>query len=128
MRVTAWSGGGIGQDQIAAALNITRPTLVKHYGTQLAIGKATMDGLAISTLALAMQRGGKEAVVAAKWWTACRMGWSERVILDDDKLTDVPMRVIIELVGDPVPVAAESTERQTTRATFNAGRHVQLVG
>ncbi len=76
----------------------------------------------------AMQRGGKEAVIAAKWWMQARMGWTDRFIVDDGQPADTPMRVVIELVGDPAPAAAASTDRQTTRAAFEAGRPVQLVG
>ena len=126
-RVIAWSGGGIDQKLIAESLHISDPTLRKHYRAELRTGKATMDGLAISALAAAMQRGGKEAVAAAKWWTQARMGWSEKLLVDDGR-ADQPMRVVIELVGDPPPLAAESTDRQTTRAAFDAARHVQLVG
>ena len=126
-RVMAWSGGGIGQGEIAASLGISRPTLAKHYQQQLDLGKAAIDGLAISTLVSAMQRGGKEAVTAAKWWTQARMGWSEKLLVDDGR-PKVPLRVIIELLGDPAPVTAESTDHRTTRAAFDASRCVRLVG
>lgn len=93
-RVTAWSGGGIELAMIAAGLpnptpdnpervGISIPTLKKHYRAELLTGKSMMDGLAISALGAAMQRGGKEAVVAAKWWTQSRMGWSERITVVD---------------------------------------------
>lgn len=125
-KVTAWSGGGIELALIAKSLGISDKTLTKHYGPQLATGKATMDGLAISTLALAMQRGGKEAVVAAKWWTQSRMGWTERLLIDDGKPTDAPMRVIIELVGDAPADRETATAR--TRQGFDASNLVDLVG
>jgi hypothetical protein len=125
MRVTVWSGGGIDQALIAQSLGITRPTLVKHYKDELATGKATMDGLAVSALAAAMQRGGKEAVVAAKWWTASRMGWTERVIVDDGKPGDTPMRVVIELMGD---APTDQHQPAKSRPGFDAANLVQLVG
>ncbi len=125
-RVTAWTGGGIDQEQIAAALGVTRRTLAKYYRPELAAGKGTMDGLAISALVLAMQRGGKEAVAAAKWWTQSRMGWTEKLTIDDvSALKDTPMRVIIELVGDP---AVADTAPAKARAGFDADNLVQLVG
>lgn len=98
-RVIAWSGGGIKQDAIAISLGISTPTLVKHYPAELRTGKARMDALAISVLVAAMQRGGKEAVAAAKWWTQARMGWSKMVIMDDGKPGDTLLGIIIELVG-----------------------------
>jgi hypothetical protein len=124
-RVTVWSGGGIEQELIAQSLGISRPTLVKHYADQLAVGKATMDGLAVSALAAAMQRGGKEAVVAAKWWTQSRMNWVERVVVDDGKPGDTPMRVIVELVGD---APTDQHQQARTRPTFDATTYVEFVG
>lgn len=125
LRVTAWSGGGIDQAQIARALGMTRRTLSKHYQVELAAGRGTMDGMAVTALAVAMQQGGKEAVAAAKWWTQSRMGWSEKLTIDDGKLADVPMRVIIELVGDP---AVADTTPARTRAGFDVGNIVEFVG
>lgn len=125
-KVTAWTGGGIDQAQIARALGIAPRTLSKHYRVELAAGRGTMDGMAITALALAMQRGGKEAVAAAKWWTQSRMGWSEKLTIDDvTALKDTPMRVIIELVGDP---AVADTAPARPRSGFDADNLVQLVG
>jgi len=125
-KVTAWTGGGIDQEQIAKALSINRRTLAKHYKVELDAGRGTMDGMAITALALAMQRGGKEAVAAAKWWTQSRMGWSEKLTIDDvTALKDTPMRVIIELVGDP---AVADTAPSRPRLGFDADNLVQLVG
>lgn len=127
-RVTVWAGGGIDQVMIAKALGISRPTLVKHYKPELAIGAATMDGLAISALASAMQRGGKEAVAAAKWWTQSRMGWTERVLIDDEKLRDTPVRVIVELVGDAAADIQIQQPSARTRPGFDPSKAVTLVG
>jgi hypothetical protein len=136
-RVTAWSGGGIEQKMIAASipdptpdkphkLGISVPTLIKHYKTELLTGKAMMDGLAISALGAAMQRGGKEAVVAAKWWTQSRMGWTERIEIDD-KSADTPMRVIVEYVGEAAPARVEQSAPRT-RLADDVRKNVQLVG
>lgn len=125
-KVTAWTGGGIDQEQIAKALGIAPRTLSKHYKVELRAGRGTMDGMAISALALAMQRGGKEAVAAAKWWTQSRMGWSEKLTIDDvTALKDIPMRVTIELVGDP---AVADTTPARERPDFDTANLVQLVG
>lgn len=139
-RVTAWSGGGIELALIAASLpdprpdkpdkiGISVPTLNKHYKTELLTGKAMMDGLAIGTLGEAMQRGGKEAVVAAKWWTQSRMGWTERIIVDDGKPADTPMRVIVELVGEAAAPRIEQTAPRTgSRLADDIRKGVHLVG
>lgn len=124
-RVTAWAGGGIIQEDIARALGITRRVLARYYKPQLDAGKATIDGLAVSAIVRAMQGTGKESFAAAKWWTQSRMGWTEKLIIDDGKLADVPMRVIIELVGD-APIIEQGPAKP--RLGFDASKHVQLVG
>jgi hypothetical protein len=138
--VAAWSGGGIELAMIAAAMptptekdpakkGISIPTLHRHYATELAAGKAMMDGLAVTALGRAMSRGGKEAVVAAKWWTQSRMGWTERIVVDDGKPADTPMRVIVELVGEAVPQAATSSAPRTgSRLSDDIRTNVKLVG
>jgi len=115
-RVTAWSGGGIEQAMIAASLpdptpekpgkiGISVPTLLKHYKTELLTGKTMMDGLAISTLGAAMQRGGKESVVAAKWWTESRMGWRGTVALQNlDKDGNPANSEVVYRWADPPPM------------------------
>ena len=80
-----------------------------------------MSGLAIETLVRAMQAGGKEGVAAAIFWTKMRKGWSEKLVVDDDR-SKQPMRVVVEVVSDPAPVTAETAERQTLRPGFDAGR------
>lgn len=137
-RVIAWSGGGIEQAMIALSLpNPTRKnpkklgisvdTLFKHYGSELAIGKAMMDGLAVSALGTAMQQGGKEAVAAAKWWTQSRMGWTEKIIVDDGR-ADTPLRVIVELVGEAPPKVEQSARQAGPRLSEEIRKNVQLVG
>lgn len=121
--------GGITQDRIAEAVGISEPTLRKHYKAELLIGKAQMDALAVATLGKAMQRGGKEAVAAAKWWTQSRMGWSERGIVDDSKPADTPLRIIVELVGDAAPPRVEQSEPRTgSRLSGDVRKNLQLVG
>lgn len=107
-------------------MGISIKTLIKHYKAELLVGKAMMDGLAISALGTAMSRGGKEAVVAAKWWTQSRMGWTERIIVDDGKPADMPMRVIVELVGEAPPQVEQAAPRPRVGETVRA--NVQLVG
>lgn len=139
-RVTAWSGGGIVLEMIAASLpnptpdkpdkiGISVPTLKRHYKAELLTGQAMMDGLAISALGAAMQRGGKEAVVAAKWWTQSRMGWKETIKVDDGKPAGTPMRVIVELVGEAAaPRVEQSAPRTGSRPPDDLIRNVKLVG
>lgn len=118
-RVTAWSGGGIELEMIAASLpnptpdkpdkiGISVPTLTRHYKAELLTGKAMMDGLAISALGAAMQRGGKEAVVAAKWWTQSRMGWRDTLAVQNlDKDGNPANAEVIYRWADPTPPTTE---------------------
>jgi len=108
--------GGIKQSSIAALVGISEPTLRKHYKGELLIAKAEMDGLAGSTLAKAMARGGKEAVTAAKWWTQSRMGWGKRVIAGNAQPAPTPPQVIVEFVDD---AAAPRVEQSTSRTGFS---------
>ena len=125
-RVTAYTGGGIENVQIARMLGISKTTLRKHYKVQLEVGKATIDGVAISALVRAMQQGGKEAVTAAKFWATTQMGYTERLPVEEKKPGDMPMRVVIEFVGDPAPPTINH-EPARPRVGFNAG-FVDLVG
>lgn len=127
-RVMAWAAGGIDREYIAKGLGISETTLRKHYRGELVIGKAQMDGLAVNTLGLAMQRGGKEAVIAAKFWCQSRMGWSERVIVDDGKAADTPLRVVVEFVGDAPAPRVDQSARTGSRLPDSARQTVQLVG
>lgn len=122
--VAVWSAGSIEQELIARELGISRPTLVKHYEHELSVGKAVMDGLSVGTLKVAMMEGGSAGVAAAKWWQMSRMGWTERLAVDDGKPAG-PMRVVVELVGQDAPKSIEHTR---TRLDYDATNLVQLVG
>jgi hypothetical protein len=66
---------------------------------------------------------------AIKWWQQARMGWSERIVVDDGKPADTPMRVIVELVGEAAPSRVEQTAPRTgSRLSDTAARVLQLVG
>jgi hypothetical protein len=125
-KVTIWSGGGIDLEAIAVALGISKPTLLKHYALQLSVGKVTMDGLAISAIARAMRGDGKESVLAAKFWAVCRMGWTERFIVDDARLRDTPLQITVELVGG-AEAPPEQRQRAKPRLSFDPSL-VDLVG
>lgn len=68
-------------------------------------------------------------MAAAKFWCESRMGWSERITVDDGKLANTPMRVIIELVGDAAPPQVEQSAPKTaSRYSDDMRKNVQLVG
>ena len=119
--------GGITQDRIAVALGCSEPTLRRHFARDIKVGATEIDALAVGTLVAAMRGGGKEAVAAAKWWTQSRMGWTERVTVDDGKPTNVPLRIVVELMGGPEPPEIDlSPPRAGSRFPNNIP--VQFIG
>jgi hypothetical protein len=92
-------GAGIVQQRICALLGISLKTLRKHFKDAIRVGHARIDALSILTLLNAMRGGGEAAVIAAKWWTQARMGWSERRAVDNGKAENAPVPVTIEVVG-----------------------------
>ena len=96
------TAGGVMQDHIAKAIGISAPTLRRHYSREIMIGQTEIDALAIATLVAAMRGGGMEAVIAAKFWTQCRMGWGEGTTVADDGKPVETVRIIVELVGGAV--------------------------
>ena len=120
--VTVMVAGGIQQAAIAGALGILEPTLRRHFRKEVAKGASEV---ALIVVAAHLKRIKPGDIRAINWWEKARMGWTESVVVDDGK-PNMPMRVIIELVGDPAPVTIEQ-ERQP-RPGFDATKLVQLVG
>ncbi|MGD0110159.1 MAG: hypothetical protein ABSC06_40025 [Rhodopila sp.] len=57
------------------------------------------------------------------------MGWSERIIVDDGKPADTPMRVVVEFVGEAgAPQVEQSAPRTGSRLSDDIRKNVQLVG
>lgn len=82
---------GIPQDQIAAAIGVSAPTLRKHYATELAAGKlAANRQVAQNLFAYASGAKGKgpQQVSAAIFWAKTQMGWTERVEVNHVADTD----------------------------------------
>ena len=79
---------GITHDRIAVAIGVSEPRLRWHFARHIKVEQTEIDAQAVGTLVAAMRGGGKEAAAAAKFWCQSRMGWSERVIIDDGKLAD----------------------------------------
>ena len=89
--------GGIAQVDIARARGISAVTLRKHYRAELTNGMTALNTVVIIELVKRIKAGEFPAI---KWWTQSRMGWTERIVVDDGKPADIPMRVIVELVGE----------------------------
>lgn len=123
--VSVMVAGGIGQEDIARARGISPVTLRKHYRTELTTGATALNTIAIIQHVKRIRAGDFAAI---KWWQQSRMGWSERILVDDGKPADQPIRVIVELVGDAAPHADQATSSAGSPRLPNGLRNVQLVG
>jgi hypothetical protein len=122
--VSVMVAGGIAQADIARARGISMVTLRKHYRAELTNGMTALNTIVLIELVKRIKAG---EFPAMKWWTQARMGWSERVVVDDGKPADTPMRVIVEFVGDAAaPRVDQSAPRIGSRLADTA--RVQLVG
>lgn len=124
--VSLMAAGGIAQEDIARARGISKPTLRKHYKNELATGATVLNSIVISEHVKQIRAGNFHAI---KWWQQARMGWSEHIVVDEGKVSDQPMRVIVELVGEAAPARAEpSAPRTGSRLADTARAAVELAG
>lgn len=64
------------QEQIAAILGITEPTLRKHYEAELAIGHVKANNAVAMNLFKQATKDDPKAIRAAEFWLERRAGWS----------------------------------------------------
>jgi hypothetical protein len=155
LTVKVMVAGGIEQVAIAGVLGISAPTLRKHFRREIQIGAAEIGAQVVTSLiTMAVGKPSRRAtettaaqpaiapnVNAAKWYTQARMGWSEHIVVDEGKVSDTPMRVIVEFVGEPA-VSGQSSgvshagsvhshdgqTRTGPRLADDIRKNVQLVG
>ena len=124
--VAAMVAAGIAQADIARCRGISEPTLRKHYRDEIDTGITALNTMVILAHIERIKAGDFQAI---KWWEQSRMGWSERIVMDDGKPADTPMRVIVEFVGEAAaPRAEQSAPRSGSRLSENLRGSVQLVG
>jgi AraC-like DNA-binding protein len=133
--------GDIKQKDIAGVLGISRPTLRKHFRREIDTGMAEIQAQVVASLVTMAvgrpARRGTDKVPAqpavpadfraAKWFSQARMGWTERIIVDDGKPAGTPLRVIVEYVGEAAPPRTEGAARFGLLPE-DMREHVQLVG
>jgi hypothetical protein len=122
--VSVMVAGGIAQVDIALARGINVTTLRKYYKKEIAAGVTELNTMAIIAHVKLIRAGDFHAI---KWWQQARMGWSGRIVVDDGKPADTPMRVIVELVGDAAAPRVEQSAPRTGSRLSDTAR-VQLVG
>lgn len=66
---------GVPTIQIAAALNISEPTLFKYYKDDMTKARAKANGAIGQTLYQKARGGDTTAMI---WWTKAQMGWREQ--------------------------------------------------
>ena len=104
--VSALASFGIPQDEIAAYLGISKPTLAKHYEEELKLSsiKANANvGKFLYNMASgnAMSEGASfgECSRAAMFWAKTRMGWRETTHIDHSNTDGTLSPVRIEIVA-----------------------------
>jgi hypothetical protein len=89
-RKTAQNAAGLGlpHEQIAALIGISDKTLRKHYGKELALGKAQASAHVAKSLFNKATNGDTTAMI---WWTNAQMGWGEtnKTVLQNPDGTNV---------------------------------------
>lgn len=125
--VEVMTAGGIDQVGICAVLGIkSLKSLRKHYRREIDTAIPKIHALVVGAHLKKIQAGDFNAI---KWWEQSRMGWTERIIVDDGKPADTPMRVQIEFVGEAgTPQVEQSAPRTGPRLSDEIRRNVQLVG
>lgn len=73
-QVTAMSGYGVPQDQIAALIGISYETLHKYFKDELIRGKAKANYKVGKTLWSQATNGNTAAAI---WWSKSQMGWKD---------------------------------------------------
>jgi hypothetical protein len=122
--VSVMVAGGIAQADVARARGISEPTLRRYYRAELDSGATAINTIVLIEHLKRIKAGDFQAI---KWWQQSRMGWSERIVVDDGKPADTPMRVIVELVGDAAAPRIEASA-PPTGISDAMRRNVQLVG
>jgi hypothetical protein len=78
--VSVMAAGGFEHQKIAMALGVSRTTMWKHYRAEINEGSAKVDAnIVLKLYQDATGADRKIGVVACKWWTQSRMGWTEKM-------------------------------------------------
>ena len=76
------AGYGIPADDIALSLDISAPTLRKHYRRELDLGHVKANSAVAQSLYKKALADGASSVTAAIFWLKTRAGWKETSIHD----------------------------------------------
>ena len=76
-RVETMAGVGISEKDIALVLDVSEPTLRKHYRRELDVGHIKANSAVAASLYAKATGNGPQAVAAAIFWCKTRMGWRD---------------------------------------------------
>jgi hypothetical protein len=111
--VIAMVAAGIAIADIAKVRGMAEKTLRRHYHHELENGQTVLNTMVIIEHIKRIKAGDFQAI---RWWQQARMGWSEKVTIDDPNAANA-MRVVVELVGGPASQAAAPRQSEAeTRA------------
>jgi hypothetical protein len=99
--VRAMVAGGIEIADIAKARGLSKVTLYRRYRDEIENGATILNGRVVQAWLKKIEEGDFAAI---KWWLQTRMGYSEKVTVDNLS-ADKPLRVIVEFVGGQPPQA-----------------------
>ncbi|MEY3773876.1 MAG: hypothetical protein RLZZ129_656 [Verrucomicrobiota bacterium] len=99
-QVESMAGYGIPADDIAMSLEISKPTLIKHYRRELDMGHIKANSAVAQSLYKKATGEGASAVTAAIFWLKTRAGWKETVVNEHSGPDGTPMGPsIIQIVA-----------------------------
>lgn len=106
--VTALAIQGIAQDRIAEHIEVSKPTLLKHYRSELTLGKERMITRVIANIfAIATQRQDmKASLTASIFILKTQGGWREKE-REEENSNEERREVVVSLnIGDKEPKRA----------------------
>lgn len=99
-QVESMAGYGIPEDDIALSLDISAPTLRKHYRRELDMGHIKANSAVAQSLFKKATGDGSQSVTAAIFWAKTRMGWKETVVSEHTGKDGTPLQVVIKRYGE----------------------------
>lgn len=93
------AGYGIPEDDIALSLDISAPTLRKHYRRELDLGHVKANSAVAQSLYKKALADGASSVTAAIFWLKTRAGWKETVVSEYTGKDGAPLQVVIKRYG-----------------------------
>jgi hypothetical protein len=97
-QVETLSGFGITLDQIALIIGCSKPTLIKHFSRELALGDAKATARVAQSL---FQKAVNGDVASMIFWMKIRAKWSERIEHVGEGGRPLASAITVSFVGTP---------------------------